>query len=520
MTRVVVGVLVVNGALTAVGMAWLRIALVDTAWRHLWTWSGVALLVGTALVGALLCAVASTGVPVRPIWFALVSVALLLAGLVAAALIPNSRRRRLAPSTTASAAGTPVLLGLAVLGACCVILLVAAFRADTFLDDTWRLWLLKGRVLDLVGAKPSLFVPSFGVTGVPHPEYPLLWSILTNADMRATGHFDLRAINGQIAVMLVAFIAAVIRLLWNSVPRWTLWVAGLVLLASPELVRQAHSGGADIPVAIFVALFVLCSLGWIFRGSAGALVLAGVFAIGAILLKREGGLQVGFFTVVLLPLALSQGWRRAVGLAGAAAVGVVSNIPWDTWQRVHHVSSVNKTSDALNPSFLLDRTHRLSVAATELRSHYLGSTEWRILLAVSVVTCLVWTVRSRWWVAVWPLVMIVLSFGLWLWVYWGGEEIVYVTTTSSYRVVDGVFLALAALLPVTLAGALGFDLRRREPREDRDLGLTPRLRTATRRPPAAARPAARPAPRAGWPRRSSAPRRRGARAAPASCAAA
>src|SRR5204863_7207787 len=173
-----------------------------------------------------------------------------------------------------------------------VLALVGGFRSSPWLDDTWYFWLPKGRALDLAGLDPRLWTPQptlhmlfghdyEGLTFI-RPDNPLWWSILLNLDMRFVGSVDLRAVNGELAFLMIGFVGTAARLLWGHVRASILLPALLVLLSAPELLRQAQGGDADVPLAIYLALAILCAAGWLMLRSRFALALFVAFAATAV----------------------------------------------------------------------------------------------------------------------------------------------------------------------------------------------------------------------------------------------
>ena len=258
------GVLAFNLVCTAVGYCVLALALRGLPARTIATYCGVALLAGTGIVGVALCFVAPFGARIGLLAAAGLAVARFLPPLVRARPLPSLTP----PSRFADAAATAAAAGIAVV---LVLVLVGGFRSSPWLDDTWYFWLPKGRALDTVGLDPRLWRPDPSLHMIfghdyeslyfIRPDNPLWWSVVLNLVMRFVGTMDMRAVNGELAFLLVAFVGATARLLWGRIRPWLLLPGLLLLLSAPELLRQTQGGDADVPLAIYLALTVLAAVG-------------------------------------------------------------------------------------------------------------------------------------------------------------------------------------------------------------------------------------------------------------------
>src|SRR5439155_1763832 len=108
-----------------------------------------------------------------------------------------------------------------------------------------------------------LFTPNAHFLPLTHRAYPLLWSITAELPIRFVGHVDLRAATGELAVIIVAFVFSIARLVTGYVRPAIIWFTLSVLLLSPEIGRQTYAGGADLILGVFLALFFLTALGWV-----------------------------------------------------------------------------------------------------------------------------------------------------------------------------------------------------------------------------------------------------------------
>jgi hypothetical protein len=230
---------------------------------------------------------------------------------------------------------------------------------------------------------------------------------------------------------------------------WILWPLLLLLALSPELLHQTQSGGADLPLAVYVALTVLAATGWLASRGGIFLVLTAIFAATAASMKIEGVPQL--VIIVALPAALLS--RRAVGrvsaLYGALAMGFVLASPWFVWSRAHGIRSEFRLSRALDPGYLQDHTARVRPSAHEIAYQLTNVRAWTVLVpCLLVVTVLAWIVERRL-VTLAPVAVLATACLFWVWVYWAGPiDLDFWLTTSAYRVVDASILAAGLSIPI------------------------------------------------------------------------
>jgi hypothetical protein len=448
------GIAVVNVVLLAAGFCVLAPALRGLRAAVWISWAGVALLVGAALVGLGLVLAAILGATTGPWIFATVAAVLTGVGLAAAVFVP---RAWLAPPTppTRPHAGPLEDAAAIVLGAAVVVLvlalLVGGFRTSPWLDDAWGIWLPKGIALAHLGLDERLFVPNGTYVHFEVTDYPLWWSALTGLDLRIAGDVDVRTMNAQLAILVLAFVAAVARLLWGWVRPWVVWGSLLLFLASPALLRHSQSGMADLPLAVYLSLAVLAGVGWLATGKGFYLGLVVAFGAAAAAIKDEG------LPEVVLMLVLLGLWarRRRAALWLAGAVAVATALPWLAWRAAHGIEGRVPLREGLDPGFLADRVHRLAPGSTGLLEALLDPTQWLLLVPLAVALALAGFIRER--RAAWLALpsLLAAGFAFLVWAYWADrDDVHYVVATSAYRIVDPLVVTAAVAIPLLVERTL------------------------------------------------------------------
>lgn len=457
MLRVVTGVAAFNLVLLVVGYCFLAPFLRG---RSLLTWltmAGIALLGGASLVCVALSAAAVAGLSTGPIALAVVSVAIATAGLLAARRAPRSWRDRMTFSEREPHASTSALAtigstaGAYGVAAVCGLMLFAAFRSSPWLDDAWTFWLPKGIFISHTGLDLRVFGGDPSYAQFANADYPLWWSIITGLVMRFVGQIDLRAVDAELGLLVVAFFGASARLLWGSVRAWILWPALLVLAASPELLRQSQSGGADLPLAAYVGLTVLAAVGWLARRERFFLVLVTVFGAAAASIKVEGAAQL----IVLVAVPAAFAWRKASGSIRPLYLSLVTAFllaaPWFIWSRVHDLPHAYSLGNALDPGYLSARAERIGPSAHEIGRQLIDVREWLLIVPAFVAAGAVSTALERRWLNLAPLFALGLGYAFWIWTYWSGPlPLSFWLQTSAYRVVDSLILTAGVFLPLFL----------------------------------------------------------------------
>lgn len=442
-----------NVALTAAGYFVLEPALKGRSRREWASYAGVALLVGAGLVGVVVFAAAVLGATTGPFTFAAAAVAVAVAGLAAShsARVKTwlaAPRPSDSPGDTAAwerAIATAACFGVV---AVCAFTVIGGFRASPWLDDAWGIWLPKGVALFDHGLDERLFIPNGQYVYFEVPDYPLWWAALTGLDVRLTGGLDVRALNAQLALLTVAFVAAAARLLWGFVRPWLLWSGLLLLVASPELLRHTHSGMADLRLAIYLSLSLLCAAGWLVSGRGFYLLLVFAFGATALAIKTEAVPQLLLYLAVVSALGLRRP-QRLTALWATVGCALATFVPWLVWRVVNGIDARVPLSDAVDVAYLGDRAERVGRAADALATHLADPTEWLVVVPVVLLLSIAAAVKTRDVAWLGPALVLVAGFGFWTWAYWAdGDEITFVLNTSSYRAIDTLVLTAGLAVPL------------------------------------------------------------------------
>lgn len=440
------GVVALNVVLLAVGFALLSSLLRGRRWLDWLSWAGLALVTGMVALGVVLTAVAVAGARVGNVAFGSAAALLAVAGL----LVRASFRAPLLADDDRRGGWLAVVAryGAFVVA---VTALVGGFRSSPWLDDSWNFWVPKGVALSKLGLTHALFTRNSSTAFFPRLEDPLAWSFTSSAALRFVGGaIDLRAVDAELTILVLAFIAAAARLLAGRVRPTLLWIGVLLLIACPAVFRQAQGGGADLPVAFSLALFALGAVGWLAGSGRFALVVAAIGGIGALHTKSEGLPQLLVLALALTLVGLGSGRARVGLLWAVVGVALASLAPWLIWLHVHGVHDEPIAfSKAIDPSYLAQHTDRGRAAVWGVARWPLKPTEWllEVPLAVTLSAYLAWRRRTLLLLA--PLVLVGLGYLFWVWAMWA-DPFNRATGPVPYRFTDTLVLVAAFSIPALL----------------------------------------------------------------------
>jgi hypothetical protein len=453
------GVLSINAILLAVGYALLSCALRGQSLQAWSTFAGVALLVGAASTFCALTALSVTELPLGADAFLVASLALIALGIVAGRVLSPTWRARMRPTLGPARSPGAIESGIATAAAVAlvsvvVLVVIGGFRSTPTLDDTWTMWLPKGRLLGSVGLDSRFFLEGTAFQPFASPDHPFWWSLATNTVVTAAGGLNLRAVDAEVSILLAGFVGATCRLLWDHV-RPALLLTGLLLLAlAPELIRQTQGGGADVPLAIYLVMFVLVAGRWLIVGDRFALALSIPFAAAALTMKKDGGPELVAFALVLSAFRIRSARARVGWLWLALGAGLAFALPAIVWMAAHGVRGEIPIADFVSPSHLSDQAERVGPAMRTLASHLFSVDEWPLLLPLFLAANLAVALYTRNGLWLLPATLLLVGYALLVWVTWADPlDLTYRLGVASRRMVLPVALLAGVGLPI-LAEAL------------------------------------------------------------------
>jgi hypothetical protein len=445
LTGSLAGLLLANALYLVIGTALLPLLRIARTRCELASRLGLAYILGLAATGALAAHLALIGVPVGlPELFVLT----LLAGVPAwrrARRLPNQ------PSDTLSLGSKGVGLASQIVGVGCFVtaLVLLAHAAHAYsvrplLEwDGWAIWAMKARALyDFGGVAHGVF------TTQPYGplQHPLFLPALEATGFRSMGAFDGTLVHVQLALLGFGFAAGLWTLLRERVPAALAGATVLAIVTADSTLRQLAANLADVPLAFLVALGVVALARTLLDENAGLLPFAAVLLGAATLTKPEGLL---FAAAALVPFVLIA--RTRASLLTAAAV-VLILLPWRVYSAAHGLKNPEYSlGDALNPSYLADRSERVR-PAFEGVWHQVWSSGWSWLVPLALVAFGAALLARCWRLAGFAAAWALLSFGGIVLVFWISVVPVELTLKwAAYRTVASLVIGAAALAPL-LAG--------------------------------------------------------------------
>jgi hypothetical protein len=448
MTGRLAGLLAAQLLYLAIGTGLLPLLRVASTRAELLRRLGLGYMVGLAAAGALAAELALLDVPIGLVE---------LSVLAAISLALGARRLRRAPGETRP--WRPRHLwewlspGLGAAASVALLVLMAhASRAYAVRPlkewDGWAIWGLKARALYEFGGTYS---PVF--TTYQPVAHPIFLPAVEAIGFRAMGAYDATLIHVQLIALAFGFAAALWALLADRVAGGLIAIALLALLSASPVLEQLSTNLADVPLAFLCALGVVSLARFILTGERWTLVTAALFLGSAMLTKSEGLLfAVAAFVAAAAVLAPWRDWRRLGHLALAALGAAAILLPWRIYLAAHDLRNPEYAlSDVFRPSYLADRSARVSPAASRLWDE-LSSSDWGLLVPLALVAIFCALLAARYRIAAFALLWPALAFlGLVL-VYWISVVPIELTLTwTAGRVVVSLVVTSVALAPL-LAG--------------------------------------------------------------------
>jgi hypothetical protein len=446
--RALIGLGVFNAFMLGVGMAVLVAIRGAGSWRDVVRISGLAYMLGVALMGATLTVELVLGVPFS--FATIVLTGLALAAVATALRMPLSRCRPVLP-------GGPVR-GVAMVavafGALVVVYLEALFRSARVAPlsawDAWAFWVPKAKAIYFFGGLDEQFFRELA-----NPSYPPLLPALEASAFHFMGSADVVTLHVQFWFFACGFAAAVAGVLAPRVSPYLLWPCLLLVLVAPRVVGRNLDPQADFLLDYFFALAALLVALWLVEREPWLLVTASIFMVGAVLTKRDGQLLVGCVLVAGF-VASTRNWRFAWPRLGVvAAVAVAALVPWRLWFSSRGLQGDLPSTGALGLFHHLDRGWpAFDSVVTTLFDFDL----WLVvvpLLAAGVVLAYLAGART---LPTYALTLYALAVAGFVWVLWSFTELELPLVQDEavnpiVRLSASLIVASAALLPLLLETA-------------------------------------------------------------------
>ena len=404
----------------------------------------VAYMAGVAIAGIVTAHLALVGAAIGPLELAVLAA---VVGLVAWRRRPSNR-----PSLGARRGRLTGVVGL--LAAALLLLALLQVAHLTHMLETrplyewdgWAIWATKARALYSFG---GAYEPVFG--NYPPVQHPLFFPALEALDFRALGRFDGTLVHVQLGLLGIGFAGALWTLLRERVPALLASLGVLAIVSATAFVQQISTNYADVPLAVMVALGVVCLARWLEDGDGSLLPAAALFLGAATLIKPEGLLFAGAALVAALATC-GRARLRGTLLAVAAVAGIY--LPWRVYAAVHGLENPEYSlADALDPGYLGDRADRLGPALRSVGGHAF-SLDWGLLLPLTIAAVGAALLSRRRRLAAFATVWALLSFGGIVLVFWISIVPVELTLQwAAYRTVASLVIGAAALAPLLAADA-------------------------------------------------------------------
>jgi hypothetical protein len=428
-TRDLLALAFANGCVVLAGHGVLRAIGFGPSPRDL-PWSlGVAYLAGAAAVGVLGSILLVAGFSLAAWQLVLLCAAVFAVGLL-------TRRGELRRPTAVPTLGLLRVFPWATAIALAILAVDLAVQ-PIWTDDAWSIWTIKATsIVELDGLDPR-FLSSAAVFNA---DYPVVVPVLELTALRFAG-WPTELVPLQLGLLFVAFPAALVALLRESVRPLVLWTVVLGVAVAPTLQVQTASAVADVPLAVFFALAGLAGWRWVETRERELLLLAGVLAAAAAGTKAEG---IVFVTALFTALAIASRSRAPV-LVGVGAT--VTLVPWELWSRRHDLG--NAIAEAGGAS--IGPISRLPDAGLELAKELADPTSWLALVALGCAAVAVGFLRHERRAATFTAAVALACVAAVLAAYWTTPlDFDYHVATSVRRVVTAPVLFVAAMTPLLL----------------------------------------------------------------------
>jgi hypothetical protein len=438
------GLLVLNAGYAVAGLMLLALLGAPT-----WQRAGVALPLGLVALVVPASYLALLEVPVG--WTAgLVWAAIVGAGTVKLRLWERLpvRRPRVAPRVP----GVGAAAALAVAAVIAVVLLYAArtFAVRPLVEwDGFAIWMAKARLLytDPSVAPAALRSGNYGQT-----PYPLGLPTLEALGFGAMGRYDPTLIGVQFLLLAASFPLALWSLLRARARPVVVALAGLAVVAAPQILYQLMTKYADVPLGLVAGLGLAAGGAWLAGDRERWLLVCFAAFLGLAGVTKSEGFLFALAAVVALPAsaALARD-RRAIRPALFAAAGVLALIvPWRIYCAVYGLTTPDyNLNRVVDVSYLHAHSDRVRPVASELWRQATDASKWGFLTWVILLALAAAVVAGRWLVVGFTAGWLALSSAGLVILYWASNlGLPSHLTNTSYRTIVSLLIGGAALVPL------------------------------------------------------------------------
>jgi len=262
----------------------------------------------------------------------------------------------------------------------------------------------------------------------------------------------------EYALLVIAFAAAVWRLLAERATPLVGAVAALAVLMLPGLEASVPLALADVPLAVFSALAALFLAVWIVDRRGSSLALFGAFGAFAGWTKNEGTVLVLALGLLGVIACASRRPRTSLLPFAAAAAALAATLPWRVWTATHHAHLDTPLREGLRLGYLRDRLSSAHVVAGNFWDHVGNVHAWFAAPYLLAALSLLLVARGQRRLAVFALGAPAIAFLLFVWAYAIRNDplgIQWLLQTSATRTMSSIGLLAAVLALFELTTLLG-----------------------------------------------------------------
>ena len=440
--RAIVGLVVFNVLLAALGSAVLSALRPATTRKQLVRLIGVSYLLGVAVLMVSLTLLIVLGIPVN-----LLTTALTGAVIFAAAWLVGKRRRtQQAPRATEPA----VLVSIwgAALLALLVVSLEAVFRKGRLQGliefDGWDSWGPRAKALYHFGHLDPHFLAS-----LPGGSYPPGLPALLATGLHAIGSADVVTLHLQYWFLGVGFVAALLGLLATRVTPLLLLPFVSMVFVMPDIRSRSVDMYGDLPLGFLVATAALLLALWLEERREWQLPAASLLVAAAALTKREGVILAGCVVIAGLVASSDRARKDWPRLLAVLLTAVGATVLWQIWLRAKGLPS-NGPSGGLH--FLTDLRRgwdSLHVVTNNLFTFDL----WLLSLTIAIAAAGLCLLVRAWRLALYLVALIVASVLGCSVILWSDPNLQLTDVNVVSRLVGTVALTVVAITPLAMQRA-------------------------------------------------------------------